>query len=160
VLALIEARGAIVSKDALMARIWPDRIVEENNLQSHIVALRKAFGPDRDLIRTVPGRGYQFTGDFAVPPASAEGRPGASAVGMEAKSAVPKTNLPAPVSDLIGRDEEISEIVNLVTGLGSCQRDVPNSPGQWSPTCGQSHRADNRIILIFAAYQQSRASRA
>jgi DNA-binding winged helix-turn-helix (wHTH) protein len=115
-MALIEARGAIVSKDALMARVWPDRIVEENNLQSQIVALRKAFGLDRDLIRTVSGRGYQFTGEIRVPPASADGRPGASAVGMEPKSAVPETNLPEPVSELIGRDEEISEIVNLVAG--------------------------------------------
>src|SRR5829696_10551611 len=59
-LALIEARGAVVSKDALMTRVWPDRIVEENNLQAHIVALRKAFEAERDLIRTVSGRGYQF----------------------------------------------------------------------------------------------------
>jgi DNA-binding winged helix-turn-helix (wHTH) protein len=34
--ALIEARGAVVSKNALMARVWPDRIVEENNLQWQI----------------------------------------------------------------------------------------------------------------------------
>ena len=32
-MALVEARGAVVSKDALMSRVWPDRIVEENNLQ-------------------------------------------------------------------------------------------------------------------------------
>jgi DNA-binding winged helix-turn-helix (wHTH) protein len=51
---LIEARGAVVSKDALMARVWPDRIVEENNLQWQISALRAAFGADRDLIRTCP----------------------------------------------------------------------------------------------------------
>jgi|HubBroStandDraft_4_1064222.scaffolds.fasta_scaffold04507_3 predicted ATPase/DNA-binding winged helix-turn-helix (wHTH) protein len=113
---LIDARGAIVSKDALMARVWPNRIVEENNLQSQIVALRKAFGPDRDLIRTVSGRGYQFTGEIGVPPASADERAGAGAVGMEPKSTGPETNLPEPVSRLIGRDEEISEIVNLVAG--------------------------------------------
>ena len=29
-MALIETRGAVVGKDALMARVWPDRIVEEN----------------------------------------------------------------------------------------------------------------------------------
>ena len=61
-MALIEACGAIVSKDALMTRVWPDRVVEENNLQAQIVALRKAFGAERDLIRTIAGRGYQFTG--------------------------------------------------------------------------------------------------
>ncbi|MGC2200811.1 MAG: winged helix-turn-helix domain-containing protein, partial [Stellaceae bacterium] len=58
-MALIEAGGAVVSKDALMARVWPDRVVEENNLQAQIVALRRAFEAERDLIRTVSGRGYQ-----------------------------------------------------------------------------------------------------
>jgi DNA-binding winged helix-turn-helix (wHTH) protein len=65
-MALIEARGAVVAKDALMARVWPDRIVEENNLQAHLSALREAFGADRDLIRTVSGRGYQFTGEIRI----------------------------------------------------------------------------------------------
>jgi DNA-binding winged helix-turn-helix (wHTH) protein len=37
-MALVEAHGAVVSKDALMARVWPDRIVEENNLQWQISA--------------------------------------------------------------------------------------------------------------------------
>ena len=64
-MALIEACGAVVSKDALMERVWPGRIVEENNLEAQVSALRKAFGADRDLIRTVAGRGYQFTGTFS-----------------------------------------------------------------------------------------------
>ena len=67
--ALIEARGAVVSKDALIERVWPGRIVEENNLQAQISALRRAFGTDRDLIRTVAGRGYQFTGEIRTVPA-------------------------------------------------------------------------------------------
>src|SRR6266481_5813090 len=61
---LIEASGAVVGKDALMHRVWPDRIVEENNLQAQISALRRAFGAERDLIRTIAGRGYQFTGEI------------------------------------------------------------------------------------------------
>src|SRR2546426_1779847 len=63
-IALIDARGSIVDKDRLMRRVWPDRVVEENNLQAQISALRKVFGADRNLIRTVAGRGYQFTGDI------------------------------------------------------------------------------------------------
>src|SRR4051794_15810141 len=61
-LVLLEGGGAVVSKDELLTRIWPDRVVEENNLEIQISALRKVFGPDRHLIRTVVGRGYQFTG--------------------------------------------------------------------------------------------------
>jgi len=63
---LIEARGAVVGKDALIARVWPDRAVEENSPLSQIAALRRAFGADRDLIRTAFGRGYQHTGEIRV----------------------------------------------------------------------------------------------
>src|SRR5260370_33858970 len=60
---LIEASGAVVSKDALMNRVWPDRIIEENSLQHQISTLRRVFAADRDLIRTIPGRGDQSTGE-------------------------------------------------------------------------------------------------
>src|ERR1700736_6593321 len=63
-MALVEGQGAVVSKDALMNRVWANRIVEENSLQVQISALRNAFGTDRNLIRTLPGRGYQFTGQI------------------------------------------------------------------------------------------------
>jgi DNA-binding winged helix-turn-helix (wHTH) protein len=57
---LIEASGAVVSKDTLMERVWPDRIIEENSLQHQTSALRRAFAADRDLIRTIAERGYQL----------------------------------------------------------------------------------------------------
>ena len=54
----------VVTKNELMAQVWPGLVVEENNIQVHISALRKALdeGADRQsLIVTVPGRGYRFT---------------------------------------------------------------------------------------------------
>jgi DNA-binding winged helix-turn-helix (wHTH) protein len=63
-MALIETPGAVLTKDELLSRIWPGRIVEENRLQSEIWALRKAFAADRDLIQTVSGQGYQFAGEI------------------------------------------------------------------------------------------------
>src|SRR5258708_10349870 len=72
-MALIEARGAVVGKDALLARVWPGRIVEENSLQAQISALRAAFGAERELIRTVPGHGYQLTGEIRILPARSSG---------------------------------------------------------------------------------------
>lgn len=61
-LALVEARGEIVTKEVLMGRVWPGAIIEENNLQVQISALRKALGRDAALlITTVPRRGYCFT---------------------------------------------------------------------------------------------------
>jgi predicted ATPase/DNA-binding winged helix-turn-helix (wHTH) protein len=113
-MALIEARGAVVSKDALMARVWPDRIIEENSLASQIAALRAAFGAERALIRTVSGRGYQFTGEIRILSASPD-KAGAGVAAAQPSSVLPPTNTPKPVSELIGREEELSEIVNLVT---------------------------------------------
>jgi predicted ATPase/DNA-binding winged helix-turn-helix (wHTH) protein len=112
-MALIEARGAVVGKDALMARVWPGRIVEENSQQAQISALRAAFGAERNLIRTVSGRGYQFTGEIRILPASPDERPDAGAGAAQPASTVQPTNLPEPVSELIGRDDELREIVSL-----------------------------------------------
>ena len=57
--------GSVVSKQSLLAAVWPGRIVEENNLTVNMAALRKALGSSKDgqpLIRTVTGRGYMFVG--------------------------------------------------------------------------------------------------
>ena len=60
-LVLLEADGSLVTKDELMSRVWPGIVVAEENLKVQISALRKAFGEDRDFIRTEFGRGYRFT---------------------------------------------------------------------------------------------------
>src|SRR6187455_2462020 len=57
--ALIENRDRVVSKDELMALVWPGVVVEENNLQVQVSTLRKLFGSE--AISTLPGRGYRFT---------------------------------------------------------------------------------------------------
>ncbi|WP_144021101.1 winged helix-turn-helix domain-containing protein, partial [Caballeronia sordidicola] len=54
------AAGRLVTKDEMMNAVWPNTVVEENNLQVHMSALRKILGTDRDLILTVPGRGYRL----------------------------------------------------------------------------------------------------
>jgi DNA-binding winged helix-turn-helix (wHTH) protein len=110
-MALIDARGEVVSKDALMARVWPGRIVAEKNLHTQISALRTALGVERELIHTVAGRGYQFTGEVRILSAGPDERAGAGAVEPEAVG--PPTNLPEPVSELIGRDDEFREILGL-----------------------------------------------
>ncbi len=61
-LALITRSGHIIDKEELMKRVWPDVVVEENNLTGNIFALRRAFA-EFDCIETVPRRGYRFTAD-------------------------------------------------------------------------------------------------
>jgi predicted ATPase len=97
-----------------MARVWPGRIIEENSLATQIAALRAAFGAERALIRTVSGRGYQFSGEIRILSASPN-KAGAGVATAERAPVLPSTNVPEPVSELIGREEELSEILNLVT---------------------------------------------
>jgi DNA-binding winged helix-turn-helix (wHTH) protein len=61
-LALLEADGALVTKEQLLARVWPGLVVAEDNLKEQVFKLRRALGEDRDFIRTEFGRGYRFTG--------------------------------------------------------------------------------------------------
>src|ERR1700757_275889 len=72
---LLEQRGEVVDKDALMRQVWPDTAVEENNITVAISSLRKALGetpasPKRIL--TIPGRGYSFVGEVRCDPPTAE----------------------------------------------------------------------------------------
>lgn len=60
---LIERRDRVVTKDELMAFVWPEAVVEENNLTVHMSSLRKVLGAA--AVATIPGRGYRFTMDVA-----------------------------------------------------------------------------------------------
>ncbi|KVQ45907.1 transcriptional regulator [Burkholderia cepacia] len=93
---LIRANGALVSKDEIMQRVWPHTVVEENNLQVHIAALRKALADDRNLIVTVPGRGYRLVGgrtDVAPPVRAVTSR------------------LTAAPTALVGREQAVAEVL-------------------------------------------------
>jgi eukaryotic-like serine/threonine-protein kinase len=53
----------VVTKEELLAAVWPNSFVEESNLSQHVFLLRKALangGRGEQLIVTVPGKGYQF----------------------------------------------------------------------------------------------------
>ena len=94
-LALIDARDRVVTKDELLDRVWPGLVVEENNLQVQVSTLRKLLG-NRSIV-TLPGRGYRFTvplADDAAAPACA----------------FPGNNLPAQLNSFIGREPQIAQL--------------------------------------------------
>src|SRR5512145_2751679 len=65
-LLLVSSQGQVVCKDELLSRVWPDTIVEENNLNVNVSLLRKTLGEkpnDHQFIVTVPGSGYQFVAE-------------------------------------------------------------------------------------------------
>lgn len=62
-LLLIERAGGVVTKEELFERVWPDVVVDENNLSQCISALRRAVGDDSArprFVATVPRRGFRF----------------------------------------------------------------------------------------------------
>jgi len=64
-LVLATANGKVVSKDQLMAQVWPGAVVDENNIQVHISALRKILddgGGAQRYVRTVQSQGYRLVG--------------------------------------------------------------------------------------------------
>ena len=81
---LIERAGEIVSKDEIIAAVWPETVVEDSNLTVQISALRRVLDRGRangSCIQTVPGRGYRFVAAVKHPnaevlPASPEPDPG------------------------------------------------------------------------------------
>jgi TolB-like protein len=66
---LVEHRGELVEKSALMHAVWPNVVVEENNLNQNISVLRKVLGEragEHRFIMTVPGRGFRFVAPVTV----------------------------------------------------------------------------------------------
>jgi predicted ATPase/DNA-binding winged helix-turn-helix (wHTH) protein len=111
-LALIERAGELVTKDELLEGVWPKLIVEENNLQVQVSALRKILG--QDAIATIPGRGYRFTLEIAR-------------ANESSSPLVPQRhNLPPQLTSFIGHEEDLDEYAALLnqtrlftlTGIG------------------------------------------
>ncbi len=78
-LALVERRGEIVSKDELLEIVWPDAIVEESNLFLYLSTLRKTLGtrPDgKPYIETLRRRGYRFSAKVRILPLAGDANHG------------------------------------------------------------------------------------
>jgi predicted ATPase len=106
-MALFERRDRTVPKAELLDVVWPGLVVEENNLQAQVSAIRKVLG--RKAIATIPGIGYRFT--LAV--ASTDG----AQMALRSDSLSPtaqRTNVLQPAQPLIGREAEVAAIEALL----------------------------------------------
>jgi TolB-like protein/DNA-binding winged helix-turn-helix (wHTH) protein len=73
---LVGNAGALVARDELIAAVWPGVIASDESLSRCISDVRAALGDSsRQLVRTVPGRGYQFAAEVTRAPASVESEP-------------------------------------------------------------------------------------
>jgi predicted ATPase/DNA-binding winged helix-turn-helix (wHTH) protein len=102
--ALLERHQRVVSKRELMDVVWPKLVVEENNLQVQVLALRKLLGPA--AIATVPGRGYRLTLAVEVVGAAARASPAAPPPVPSPQ----RTNLTARLPPMVGRAADLAAL--------------------------------------------------
>lgn len=97
--ALVDAHPRLISKDDLLARVWPGTFVEDNNLAQYVSLLRRTLADGADaeaVIETVPRRGYRFRPH--VERVEVEDTD-ASIVAPEARRAPAAVPAPAPATD-------------------------------------------------------------
>jgi predicted ATPase/DNA-binding winged helix-turn-helix (wHTH) protein len=102
---LIESAGETIRKDQLIARTWPDTVIDEGSLRVHVAALRKALGDGqagKRYIANIPGRGYSF-----IAPVTREQTQPAIA---PTNGAAVRGNLPALLTSIVGRDDIIAAL--------------------------------------------------
>jgi predicted ATPase/DNA-binding winged helix-turn-helix (wHTH) protein len=108
-LVLVERAGEIVKKSELMARVWPNTIVEEGSLRVHIAALRKALGDGQAGMRyveNVTGHGYRF---IAPLKRVDEAQPSPVA---QARAAEHSYKNPIPLTRMIGRAPVVATLAS------------------------------------------------
>jgi predicted ATPase/DNA-binding winged helix-turn-helix (wHTH) protein len=107
--ALVEQAGALVGKRELMARVWPDGLVDDTNLRVNVAALRRALGDggsrDAKYIATIAGRGYQFIAPVTKGYRSAPSLPPDATTRR-------RHNLPIGTTRILGRAQDIDTIRN------------------------------------------------
>jgi DNA-binding winged helix-turn-helix (wHTH) protein len=95
--ALLRSAGTLIPKEALVSEVWPSTFVDESNLRFQMACLRKALGSERHVLKTIPGRGYVFTGECQ----RVERRTGQPRVPEAAlKHQVPEAGCPAQILHL------------------------------------------------------------
>lgn len=118
-IALVEQAGEVIGKKALVARVWPDVIVEESSLRVHVAALRKALGDGLDgarYIANVPGRGYSFVAPVSsllqatLAAESTVDAPAPHAPEPERSQIRITSTLPARLTRMIGRDATVASL--------------------------------------------------
>ncbi len=100
--ALIDRRDRVVTKDELFDLAWPGLVVEENNLHVQISTLRKLLGAQ--VVSTIAGRGFRFMPEVEVVDAPSGG------------TTARHHNLPAQLNSFVGREEEIAQLKRMLEG--------------------------------------------
>ena len=145
-LALIERRGKIVSKEELLEAVWPDSVVEESNLFVYLSVLRKTLGTledGRPYVETLRRRGYRFNGTVQLISDGSWGEPHSAPV-----------QVIEPIDSFRSASMDSLSVNDLTTDLSVWRQtnpavnDLPESRRRWS--LRRSSFAAIGIIAIVA----------
>src|SRR5215468_4112787 len=117
---LATARGEVVSKDELMNRLWPGRIVEEGNIHVHVSALRRALddhGEGHSYVVTVPGRGYRLVGLAGSPRAAVSAAQGLPLPDKPSIAVLPFQNMSGDPEQEYFADGMVEEIITALSRI-------------------------------------------
>ncbi|WP_454848298.1 ATP-binding protein [Rhizobium binxianense] len=106
---LVENAGRAVSKQRLVAHVWPDTMVEESSLRAHIAALRRVLGDGKDrdrYIANIAGRGYSFVHHVE----RVDGR-----AALKEPVGAPAGSLPGMPARMIGRENDRDAVGTLLS---------------------------------------------
>lgn len=117
---LVERRGEVVSKQAIMEAVWPGVAVEESNLTVQIANLRRALDRDRgqgSAIQTIPGRGYRFTPAIESMPDAAVAAASPELPDKPSIAVLPFANLTADPAQDYFADGMVEEIITALSRI-------------------------------------------
>jgi predicted ATPase/DNA-binding winged helix-turn-helix (wHTH) protein len=119
---LVEHPGRLIGKQELMQAVWPDAFVTDDSLVQCTLELRRALDDgSQQLLKTVPRRGYLFTAAVIQHPTTPDHFPATDPFGVSdgrelssAKIARKRHDLPVPRTSLIGREQQVTEAIDLL----------------------------------------------
>ena len=150
--ALVEARGELVSRDALIARVWPDTVVDEGALRVHLSAVRKVLGDGTEGIQYIsnePGRGYRFV---ATVTRSQSSEPQVASWATDTGH-----NLPGQITRILGRADIIERLLKqlldrrclTVAGPGGIGKRLRSDRRRFQDRLNGHWPGDGECILAF-----------
>jgi predicted ATPase/DNA-binding winged helix-turn-helix (wHTH) protein len=153
---LVQSAGELVTKNDLLASVWPGLIVEDNTLQFHISAIRRALGSDRGMLKTTSGRGYSLLGGWTSRHESTSTVDSMDLEPMRSPAKPFQTNLPAAASELIGRTDAIQHLLVLLSAYRVVTLTGPGGIGKTRLALGvarglvPSFQSDVRLVELVS----------
>jgi TolB-like protein/DNA-binding winged helix-turn-helix (wHTH) protein len=125
---MIEHHDSVLDKERIMEAVWPDSIVEENNLAQAIWKLRQVFGEtpgSHGYIVTVPGRGYRFVAEVKERPTDSDG----NETERRRNGETAKISHPTPLAPQKSEDVEVTDSPIRRFAVSGAEPGLPSKTG-------------------------------